>query len=124
MEQDNSNKVNKELIEMAKEALKEAKPKYVDHKVETILKDMDIRPGPTKVPACVIYQMYHQIAKTPMKPMRFFKYMKYNFEYTTFRNEKHYYIDATNIDLTFPNIFLARQLMRKYYGKNKKKKNK
>jgi hypothetical protein len=116
---------DKELIELAKEQLKKDKPKYIDYKIEAALKDLNINKGTVRVPAAIIYYMYYENFGSPVTPRRFFMYMKNNFESQVVRNETHYFIDGAGIDLSFGNIFKARQLMAKHYGKKaKKKKNK
>lgn len=123
MAQDNSNK-DQEIIDLAKAELAKDKPKYVDYKIEGILKDLDIKPGPVKVPAAILYYMYHKTnPRCAEKPQRFFKYMKHNFQYVISRGERYYMVDGAGIDLSFSELFAARNLLRKYYVIKKTKKN-
>lgn len=122
MAQDNSNNQDKELIELAQEQLKKDKPKYIDYKIEEALKDLNVKKGTVRVPAAIIYYMYYEKYSSPVTPRRFFMYMRNNFESQIVRNETHYFIDGAGIDLSFGNIFKARQLMAKHYGKKAKKK--
>lgn len=116
---------DKELIELAKEALKKSKVKFVDYKVEEILKTLNIKPGTTKVPASILYYMYTKAYNSPIKPKKFFQHLRSNFESKVIKNETYYFVEGTGIDLSFKNIFQARQLLAKHYGKKAKtKKNK
>lgn len=120
MEQDNS--TNKELIALAKEELKKAKPKYVDYKMEAIIKDMGLIPGETQALGAVLYYIYTKMYSNPEKPRRFFRYLKNNFKYKSYCSEIYYFINGEGFDLSVVSLFNARQLMSKHYGKTKKNK--
>lgn len=120
MAQDNYDDIES-LLEIAEKTRGEIK--FEDSDADKFIRENEIKSGDTFVHAYLIYYMYH--LWNPRKKLSkntFFKLFKKQFTRKTFRRERGYLLDPSNLDLSNEFYFRARIFTRNQNAKKENKK--